>query len=248
MSLLQCYGTYAVIVNSYNIIFTMAPIYSRMLSSCQRLLAAILLLCSSHAAVIAAESSSWCSSSFEGEPQQQITMPDEVNEIVVMWLRDESQSAIYDGCGQLPRATWNIEPAPEGVNSTQIWMSPPDLGRAPFKAGAQLWGIVVNETFIDNNIEANDTNTEIGVLIQVPKDHLMSVRVNSPLRVNISPGFTKLAQLRVAGGILQNVDRGNNYTCGTSSVPDAGNQTSLVWVDLALKLGQILAPSNVIFL
>src|SRR5210317_1848216 len=68
---------------------------------------------------------SWCSSSFEGGPQQIIE-----NSIVlidVAWLEELRN---IGGCGQLPRATWTIEPAADGVNNTQIWMSPPDLGQA----------------------------------------------------------------------------------------------------------------------
>ena len=214
----------------------MVPIHSRplLLASCQRrllLLAAIaMLICSSHA-VINRESSSWCSSSFEGEPQQQL-INDEVNVIYVRWLRDSYQSALYGECGQLPRATWTIEPAPEGVNSTQIWISPPHLGLATVnnrcecnecECYGELW-VTVNETVIDNN-----DATEIGVLIQVPKDQLRSVEVDSPLRVNIAPGFTNLTELSVSVGESQNAGYqwGKNYTCGQYPVPQAGEELSL---------------------
>jgi hypothetical protein len=146
--------------------------------------------------------SSWCSGLFEGEPQQQYLRP--VQMIQVGWLKsqDDSITAIK-GCGQLPRATWTIEPTPEGVNMTQIWVSPPDLGRAVFTDGVDsndftlLEGIEVNQTALDSiSIE-----TEIGVLIQVPKDQFNFFQMNfeSPFRVNIAPGFTNILTLYCYG-------------------------------------------------
>src|SRR5210317_529622 len=93
------------------------------------------------------EPPSWCSSSFEGEPQQLIE--DSIDIINVAWLKETNTG----GCGQLPRATWTIEPAAEGVTSPQIWMSPPDLGQAivsPLHSTTdsilQIEGILVNQT------------------------------------------------------------------------------------------------------
>ena len=205
----------------------MAPIHSRPLlaSRQRRLLAAIILLSSSHAnSVIVRGESSWCSSSFEGEPQQQIT-DEVVNRIAVSWLRDRYQTAGNGGsCGQLPRATWTIEPAPEGVNTTQIWMLPPNLGHGLVDYSELV--VAINETFIDNN---DNNATEIGVLIQVPKDQLRSVNIDSPLRVNIAPGFTNLTSLSVDISSAQNAGyyQGKNYTCGKYPVPGAGEELSL---------------------
>jgi hypothetical protein len=200
----------------------MAPIHSRPLHSscsCKRLLLAAILLCSSpaNAVIIRGENSSWCSSSFEGEPQQQIN--DRFNGIIVSWY-DELSFLYDDGCGQLPRATWTIEPAPEGVNTTQIWMSPPNLGWG-FVDKDRLW-VAFNRTAIELNNTANDTTTtEIGVLIQVPKDQLRRVDVDSPLRVNIAQGFTNLRSLQVHIDSAQNAGNnpGNNYTCGKYEDP-----------------------------
>jgi hypothetical protein len=115
------------------------------------------------------------------EPQQII---DPTDIIEVAWLNNN----LAPGCGQLPRATWTIEPAPEGVDKILIWMSPPDLGVVSWWSTARgyttLQGIEFNQTTLNNLSDESD----IGVLIQVPKDELQWVEVSygSPLRVNIA--------------------------------------------------------------
>jgi hypothetical protein len=103
-------------------------------------------------------------------------------------------------------------------------MSPPNLGHGLVVEPALL--LAINETFIDNNDNATD---DIGVLIQVPKDQLRSVNIESPLRVNIAPGFTNLTSLSVDIGSAQNAGyyQGKNYTCGEYAVPGAGEELSL---------------------
>ena len=156
---------------------------------------------------------SWCSSSFEGEPQQLIE--NSIGFIDVAWLEELRN---IGGCGQLPRATWTIEPAAEGVTSTQIWMSPPDLGQAivsPLHSTTdsifRIEGILVNQTAL---MDVSD-ETEIGVLIRVPREQLSNVNFayHSPLRLNIAPGITALQMLSVTGGY--DYPGFDNYTCHT---------------------------------
>jgi hypothetical protein len=156
------------------------------------------------------ESSVWCpESSFDAVEPQQIIDPTDT--IEVAWLSNN----LAPGCGQLPRATWTIEPAPEGVDNTLIWMSPPDLGVVSWWSTARgyttLQGIEFNQTTLNNLSDESD----IGVLIQVPKDELQWVEVSygSPLRINIAPGFSNIVVLKVVN--TNNPSTVGNYSCGT---------------------------------
>lgn len=178
-------------------------------SSAFRRLAAILTL-QSFAYIAATEESAWCSeSSFDAVEPQQIIDP--TDSIEVAWLNNN----LAPGCGQLPRATWTIEPAPEGVDKTLIWMSPPDLGVVSWWSTARgyttLQGIEFNQTTLNNLSDESD----IGVLIQVPKDELQWVEVSygSPLRINIAPGFSNIVVLKVVN--TNNPSTVGNYSCGT---------------------------------
>lgn len=67
------------------------------------------------------------------------------------------------------------------------------------------------------------------MLIQVPKDQLYAVDIESPFRVNIAPGFTNLIKLSVSVGESQDAGyyQGKNYTCGEYAIPGAGEELSL---------------------
>jgi hypothetical protein len=181
-------------------------------SSAFRRLAAILTL-QGFASIAATEESVWCSeSSFDTVEPQQIIDPTDIIEIA--WLNTNNAPA-NKGCGQLPRATWTIEPAPVGVDKTLIWMSPPDLGVAQWWSTARgyttLQGIEFNQTRLNNLPDESD----IGVLIQVPRDELQWVEVSygSPLRINIASGFSNIVVLKVVN--TNNPSTVGNYSCGS---------------------------------
>jgi len=76
-----------------------------------------------------------------------------------------------------------------------VIMSPPDLGKVIFTYDSNLEGIE-----IDSDVLANAS--EVGVMIQVPKDSLHSVFVErrNPFFVNILDGFTQLRYVSIEGG------------------------------------------------
>ncbi len=175
---------------------------------------------------------------FEGEPQQLID--DSIDVINVAWLKETNTG----GCGQLPRATWTIEPAAEGVTSPQIWMSPPDLGQAivsPLHSTTdsilQIEGILVNQTAL---MDVSD-ETEIGVLIRVPKEQLSNVNFATGMRLNIAPGITALQMLSDTRGYAS--PGFNNYTChneiGHIEYLDRAGLGAVVTADLSASLDEI---------
>lgn len=202
---------------------------SRLVSSYQRLVAIVSLYL---VVTVTSIESSWCSGSFDGaEPQERIDTPG-IIQLNVGWLNTgppQDDSAI-EGCGQLPRVTWTIEPAPDGFNDTLIWMSPPDLGRVvhytTIKGITYILGIEFNRTTLNNL--SNDA--EFGVLIQAPKDQLSWLEVNngSPLRVNIAPGFTNFKVLKVV-----NAYETNAYSCGSNSRLDLTGLGTTLRADLS---------------
>ena len=102
-----------------------------------------------------------------------------------------------EGLFQMPRMTWTIEPNPDdSVNTTSGFLSPSNVGSivtdkysVPNIKGIQ----------IDRAVAANAT--EIGVLIQAPKDGVGSVTVEegAPSFVNIIKGFTRLNRINLGG-------------------------------------------------
>lgn len=146
----------------------------------------------------------------------------------------------------MPRATWTIEPAAEGVTTPQIWMSPPDLGQAivsPLDSTTdsifRIEGILVNQTAL---MDVSD-KTEIGVLIRVPKEQLSNVifAYNSPLRLNIAKGITALQRLSVTGSY--DYPGFDNYTChteiGNVEYLDRAGLSAVVTADLSASTDEI---------
>ena len=76
-----------------------------------------------------------------------------------------------EGLFQMPRMTWTIEPNPDdSVNTTSVFLSPSNVGTVVTDMFQNIKGIQ-----IDRAVAANAT--EIGVLIQAPKDGVSSVTV-----------------------------------------------------------------------
>ena len=100
-----------------------------------------------------------------------------------------------EGLFQMPRMTWTIEPnLDDSVNTTSVFLSPSNVGTVVTDEFQNIKGIQ-----IDRAVAANAT--EIGVLIQAPKDGLGSVRVaeGAPSFVNIIKGFTRLNRISSGG-------------------------------------------------
>jgi hypothetical protein len=104
-------------------------------------------------------------------------------------------SCTGEGLFQMPRMTWTIEPnQDDSVNTTSVFFSPSNVGSIVTDEYSHIRGIE-----IDRAVAANAT--EIGVLIQAPKDGLGSVRVSegAPSFVNIIKGFTRLNRITSGG-------------------------------------------------
>ncbi len=100
-----------------------------------------------------------------------------------------------EGLFQMPRMTWTIEPNPDdSVNTTSVFLSPSNVGSIVIDEYSNINGIQ-----IDRAVAANAT--EIGVLIQAPKDGVSSVTVEegAPFYVNIIKGFTRLRDINLDG-------------------------------------------------
>ena len=100
-----------------------------------------------------------------------------------------------EGLFQMPRMTWTIEPNPDdSVNTTSVFLSPSNVGTVVTDEYSNIKGIQ-----IDRAVAANAT--EIGVLIQAPKDGVSSVTVEegAPFYVNIIKGFTRFRDINLDG-------------------------------------------------
>mmetsp|Transcript_7914 Transcript_7914/g.13056 ORF Transcript_7914/g.13056 Transcript_7914/m.13056 type:complete len:488 (-) Transcript_7914:199-1662(-) len=101
-----------------------------------------------------------------------------------------------EGLFQMPRMTWTIEPNPDdSVNTTSVFLSPPNIGTvATGELSCYIYGIEIDRAAVANA-------SEIGVLIQAPKDGLNAVEVTqgAPFFVNIVKGFTRLTSLWLGG-------------------------------------------------
>lgn len=95
----------------------------------------------------------------------------------------------------IPRFTWTIEPAPDGINRTSVYTYPPNIGKVKTADPDKEYfeGIIIDMDAIDNSTQ------EIAILIQTPNDVLEYVSVNSgmPFYVNIIDGFTALSFISV---------------------------------------------------
>ena len=100
-----------------------------------------------------------------------------------------------EGLFQMPRMTWTIEPnRDDSVNTTSVFLSPSNVGSIVTDEYSNIKGIQ-----IDRAVAANAT--EIGVLIQAPKDGVGTVIVEegAPSFVNIIKGFTRLNRIKSGG-------------------------------------------------
>eukprot|EP00986_Skeletonema_menzelii_P010448 scaffold5072_cov184-Skeletonema_menzelii.AAC.3 len=101
-----------------------------------------------------------------------------------------------EGLFQMPRMTWTIEPNPDdSVNTTSVFLSPPNIGTVVTgELSGYIYGIEIDRAAVANA-------SEIGVLIQAPKDGLNAVEVTegAPFFVNIVKGFTRLTSLWLGG-------------------------------------------------
>jgi len=97
----------------------------------------------------------------------------------------------------IPRLTWTIEPAPDGINRTSVYTYPPNIGKVKTADPDKEYfeGIIIDMDAIYNSTQ------EIAILIQTPNDVLEYVSVNSgmPFYVNIIDGFTALSFISVWG-------------------------------------------------
>lgn len=93
----------------------------------------------------------------------------------------------------MPRATWTIEPAPDGTTTTSVFMTPSNIGTVDFENWSD-YGIVLDPAAVANA-------AEVGILIQVPKDDLerVSIEYGMPFYVNIAKGFTQLTMIIISG-------------------------------------------------
>ena len=123
-----------------------------------------------------------------------IILPNNINYLNVDYVNTCSNEDKF----QMPRATWTIEPSPDNVTTTSIYMFPQGLGNVTYDYDEEMeYGSFRG---INIDVEWASKVTEISIVIQTPKDTLKSVSIGEGMSdyVNIIQGFTSLYELQIA--------------------------------------------------